>query len=484
MLKKWPLALAVLLIVCLSIWFFGNRSNRDAAKTESADMGLTLSYETRVVVRQRVEGQGEATVIDIQGQLDQAWDKGTDYLSRWAIVNDFVLMNKEQDAPTKESLANQSIHSHYMQTDHAFAHDFQDDFPKEFIPFHASLLHRTLLPISLDELRRVGTLAAKERDEVGEYEVIYTLAGDKVTKQWTRYLQDAIKVDRNENKFVYLFGSDGRLDSVSGNLTLHYRQSTPTRFHISIEMKRIGPSKAVMAQVDAAKAVRYSEADIAKGVSSASQSVISFEESFRLVDSITENSDSAEAFRIFTSLKNALNIDPSKAKDVIDKINSIKDRDPSSRRRLSVLFGALAQAKDPGISNLLADQAETCPDNFCKIQAIAGVNSHPNPTSDALDKMLDISQKSSDVEIAGNALLAAGSAGSRMDTPVSELSDTLIKTVNDPQKIAIKAAAIAAMGNHGSTDYLPVLQKNLNDPSSTNRSAAAYSMRYIPDPTV
>ncbi len=484
MLKKWPLALAVLLIVCLSIWFFGNRSNRDAAKTESADMGLTLSYETRVVVRQRVEGQGEATVIDIQGQLDQAWDKGTDYLSRWAIVNDFVLMNKEQDAPTKESLANQSIHSHYMQTDHAFAHDFQDEFPKEFIPFHASLLHRTLLPISLDELRRVGTLAAKERDEVGEYEVIYTLAGDKVIKQWTRYLQDAIKVDRNENKFVYLFGSDGRLDSVSGNLTLHYRQSTPTRFHISIEMKRIGPSKAVMAQVDAAKAVRYSEADIAKGVSSASQSVISFEESFRLVDSITENSDSAEAFRIFTSLKNALNIDPSKAKDVIDKINSIKDRDPSSRRRLSVLFGALAQAKDPGISNLLADQAETCPDNFCKIQAIAGVNSHPNPTSDALDKMLDISQKSSDVEIAGNALLAAGSAGSRMDTPVSELSDTLIKTVNDPQKIAIKAAAIAAMGNHGSTDYLPVLQKNLNDPSSTNRSAAAYSMRYIPDPTV
>ncbi|RZA26613.1 MAG: HEAT repeat domain-containing protein, partial [Proteobacteria bacterium] len=279
-------------------------------------------------------------------------------------------------------------------------------------------------------------------------------------------------------------GSDGRIESVSGDLTLHYRQSTPTRFQISITMKRIGPSKAVIAKVDSAKAVRYSEADIAKGVASAPQSVISFEESFRLVDSITENSDSAEAFRIFTSLKNALNMDPTKAKDVIAKINSIKDRDPSSRRRLSVLFGALAQAKDPGISNLLADQAETCPDNYCKIQAIAGVNSHPNPTPEALDKMLDISQKSTDVEIAGNALLAAGSAGSRMDNPGSELSDALIKTANDPQKIAIKAAAIAAMGNHGSTDYLPVLQKNLGDPSSTNRSAAAYSMRYIADPSV
>lgn len=482
--KKWPLILGLLVIIAVSSWFLVSPRAPHTSENESGHHGPSLSYETRVVVRQRVEGQSEATVIDIRGQLDQVWDKGTDYLSRWAVVQDFILMNNGQDSSIKDSLVNRSIHSHYVQADKAFAHDFQGDFPKEFIPFHASLLHRILLPVSLDELKQLGKLTAKERDEVGEHEVVYSLAGDKVVKQWTRYLQDTIKVDRNENQFVYMFGSDGRIDSVTGELTLHYRQSTPTRFQIVIEMKRIGPSKAVIATVNQAEAVRYSEADMAKGVTSAPQSVVSFEESFRLVDSITDNSDSAEAFRIFSSLKNALNVDPSKAKDLIAKISSIKDRDPSSRRRLSVLFGALAQAKDPGISNLLADQTETCPDNFCKIQAIAGVNSHPNPTNEALDKMLDLSQKSADVEIASNALLAAGSAGSRIDTSVSELSDTLIKTVNDPEKVAIKAAAIAAMGNHGSADYLPVLQKNLTDPSSTNRSAAAYSMRYIPDPTV
>jgi hypothetical protein len=482
--KKWLLALGLLLIAAASGLASLQFSKRQATDSALDEIGPTLTYETHVLVRQHVEGQDESTLIDIRGQLDQAWDRGTDFLSRWAGVQEFILLNKAQDLATRESLVNRSIHSHYMSADNAFAHDFQGDFPKEFLPFHAGLLHRILLPKSLEDLKRDGSKTTRERDEVGEYQAQYSASGNEVTKRWLHYSQDFIKVDRSQNRFVYSFGKDHRIDSVQGELTLYYRQSTPTRFQIVVDMKRIGPSHSPVAQVDNRKAVRYSEADIAKSGNGGPRALMSFDEAFSRVDGIAEESESAEVFRIFTSLRSALDIDPRRAKEVIAKIEAIKGRDPASRRRLSVLFGALAQAKDPAISDLLADQAASCPDNYCKIQAIAGVNSHPYPTAEALGKMLALSESSTDVEIAGNALLAAGSAGSHMDDPGHDLAETLMKMANDPEKIAIKTAAIAAMGNHGSAEYLPVLQKNLSDLSSSNRSAAAYSMRYIPDPAV
>ena len=483
--KNWPILVSLALIASLVFWFFSSSNPKgESALPGSTATGGTLSYETRVIVQQRREGQGDNTVIDIKGLFDQVSEIGASYRSQWQKLESFVLMNQEQDVSLRDQLVGKAMESRFIEADQAFSHAFDSEFPKDFIPFHASLLHRMLLPLKLEELTKVGTINRKEKDEVGDYEALYTLDGSQLTKSWNRYLNEQIKVDSKLNRFVYTFGSGGQLESLVGNLTLHYRQSTPTRFQIKVTMKRIGSTDRKIARVDPLKSVNYNEADIAKGVEGPPASIVSYEEALRLVDSISEGSDSAEAFRIFSSLKYALDQDPSRAADVLTKIRATTGRDASSRRQLSVLFGALAQAKDSAISTSLADMAESCPDTYCKIQAIAGVNSHPNPSAEALNKMLELSTKSRDSEISGNALLAAGAAGSRMDHPSSELSETLIQTANDPAKAALKGAAIAAMGNHGSPDYLPVLQKNLSDVSASVRSAAAYSLRYVPDPSV
>ncbi len=488
---KRPLALGIGLILILLLGWKLFKSPRGPVPSEGdgvsanpagspANAATNLRYDARITVRQHIEGQPEATIVFLKGVLNQTRVSATEYRDAWDTIDTFVVLGEKQPQEQLDKLYGQTIESSFDAKEQAYAHHFSPDFPKEFLPLHASLFHRLLLPMSLGDFKPGMAVTRKEHDEVGEYEAQYRADGAKVVKKWIRYLKDGIKVDNFDNAFAYTIGGDGDLQDVNGRLVLHYRQSPPTRFTIEVSLHLLGQAAKAVATVDKSKALTYTDKDIAKSGQSGSdrRPIMSFDEAMKQIDHVTENSDSAEVYKLFSSIKAGLDENPARAQEVIEKLKGLTARDKGTKRQIEALFGALSQAQDPATSTSLADLVESCPDSYCKIQAIAAVNTHPHPTAESMQKMLEVAETSKDDEIASTAFLAAGAVGSRLED-ASTLSQKLINDVKDPSKAAVKSAVIAAMGNHGASDYLPTLESSLQDNDAIVRAAAAYSMRFV-----
>jgi HEAT repeat protein len=209
-----------------------------------------------------------------------------------------------------------------------------------------------------------------------------------------------------------------------------------------------------------------------------------FEEAMQKLSEMSDKTDSAQVYRIFSALKSHVRATPAYADRLVKRILASKERDPSTRRQMSAMFGALAQSKNPAIADTLSQLASECPDNYCKVQAIVGLNDHVKPTEASAAKMIDLAASTPDQEVAATALLAAGSIGHKIDAQLPELPKTLIKIYGEPGKEGIKTSVLAAMGNHGNSEYLPVLEAGLKDKEPVTRAASVYSLRNIPSPSV
>lgn len=203
-----------------------------------------------------------------------------------------------------------------------------------------------------------------------------------------------------------------------------------------------------------------------------------FGDVLKQVDGITAKMDGTEYYGIFRALTDNVRAHPEYSSEVAKKILSITQRDPGSRRQLSAMFGALAESRHTEGIDTLASLANDCPDNACKVQAIMGVNTHVKPSLANGNAMLEIARNSPDREVAATALIAAGAVGRKIED-TGDIPEELIRVYGDSSKADMKTSTIAAMGNHGSPDYLPLLNEGLKSADSRLRSASVYSLRHV-----
>jgi len=483
-------AVLVLLVVILGIaLYFGFRkggstsvNTHDIAGIEAPPPGSKAFYTVTIKATQK-SNSSETVLIDLDGTLSQLKQNDHEYLSEWQDISRLILMGSPVDAKSSAVFLRQPMVSS-LEGD-SYTHYLGNDFPPSLMTFQLSFLQKIFVGLKPGE---PAVISAKEKDEVGlanvQYEFSKEGANVKVIKTWLLYAEDYIKVDAVDNHLTYGIAPDGRLLSVEGRLTLHYRQPTETHYTTNISVVLRDHKKVDTAKPIAKETLRKTDVASAAsaGRAAVDQNEMTYEQAMQKLDAITEQTDSKDVYAVFSALKADVITNPDHSTALVNKILEIKERDPSSRRKLSTMFGALAQSQSPAIANQLADLATQCPDNYCKVQAIVGLNDHPFPNETNADKMLEIARGTSDAEISGTALLAAGSIGKKISDTLPELPKALIAELSDPAKVEMKSTVLAAMGNHGVADYYPSLEANLQSKDANVRSAAAYSMRYLPNP--
>lgn len=486
--KILPLLALLLVVLAAVIWLKKPQDSAPAPEGAAAEGSSDQAiYSVRVDIRQRTDS-GEAPAMGFAATLAQHVQAEGEFVSQWEAIEELSMMGQAVAADVRDGLLRKAVLSSYDSGESDFAHYLPQDFPAPFVPFQLSFMRKVLLPFPLEQLKE-GTVSRTENDEAGSYRAEYVIRptgdGFEVNKIWQQYLAAGVKVDAEENSLHYVLAKDGRLVSLDGRVTLHYRQPQPAHFSSEIHVRRKGSqAKAGTARVAKEQMKKTDARDMAPPTAN-DPNRMSFGEAMTKLDAISDKSDSAEVYNLFSTLKAEVIRDPSLAREVFDKIRKTSERDPSSKRRLTVLFGALAQSEATEIAETLANEVQQCPDSFCKVQSIVGVSDHPHPNEASAEKMLEIGRNSSDAEIAGTALLAAGSIGRKLDDSLPQLPQALISELNNPAKAEIKSTVLAAMGNHGNPEYLASLENYARSSKDVSAQASAvYSLRYLPQESV
>ncbi|RYZ61369.1 MAG: HEAT repeat domain-containing protein, partial [Proteobacteria bacterium] len=308
-----------------------------------------------------------------------------------------------------------------------------------------------------------------------------------VRKEMVAYKNAGSKFDSQLNSIDYLYDADKKLLGAKGVVKSTFKENggseTVMNFFVkALEVRALSEglksaNRSSMTLVDPAR-VSVSEAQ------SRASSGRTFDEAMKDLDQVTAATDGGVFYDIFRSLADQIRVNPAYSEIVAKKILSEKERDEGTKRKLAAMFGALAESGHTEGADTLTKLAGDCGDRYCKTQAMMGINTHSKPSAKNTQDLLSLARSESDKEVAATAIIAAGATGRKIESAPPELGRDLIQFYGDPSKTEIKTSTIAAMGNHGSTDYLPTLKEGLKSSESNVRSAAAYSLRYVRDETV
>lgn len=484
--KKILPFLLLLILIAAAVFYLKKGDESPAPEGGDGSPSETMLYGVRVDIRERKSGH-DVPVLLLNGALKQYEQAPLEYVSQWTAIDELTVLGQTISGSARDGMIGKNSLSSYDNAERDYIHYIPEDFPAQMLPFQLGFLRKIFLPLTLDQLKE-GSFSRNESDEAGAYKVEYTIRatanGFEVDRVWQQYVAPGVKVDASENAMHFVLSKAGQLEALNGRLTLHYHQPE-AHYSTEIQIQKKGSeAKASKALVQKEQLKKTDSRSIAQSAND-DPNLISFKEAMNRLDAISDKSDSKEVYLLFSSLKAEVIKDPSHAREIFDRINATSARDASSKRRLTILFGALAQSEATEIAENLANEVQLCPDSFCKIQSIVGVSDHPNPSEATAEKMLDIARQTSDDEIAGTALLAAGSIGRKLDASLPDLPKALLQELNDPEKAEIKGTILAAMGNHGNPEYLQALEgyaKSNPDPSL--QASAVYSLRYLPQESV
>lgn len=482
------LALVVALIL---IVYFGIRKSSSPDRELPAGLDASVMkgpgptdealYDVSIKTTQRT-GSKQGTVIGLTGVLAQSKQGDHDFISEWREITELTIIDQTPEASMTAMLLNKPMITTLYSGE--AEHFLPKDFPAGLLTFQLSFLGKFFVPVKGE----VGTPVLRtEKDEAGTAKVQYDFSVEgqnfKVLKTWDRYVQDAIKVDSEDNMIRYVLTPERRVISVDGTLTTHYREPASIHFTTTISVRYKGSSpKAVLTATknELEKTTLQRAAVLAQDLARPANTM-SLEEAMKTLDSMDDKTDAKVVYEMFGVIKSDIIQNPAHAQGIVDRILATKNRDAAGERKVAVMFGLLAQSQAAEISESLAKLANDCPDNFCKVQAMVGLNDHPNPTQASAQEMLKIASVSADNELVGTALLAAGAVAKKLPENDQFVAQELVKTLNDPNKSEVKNTVIAAMGNHGSAEYYSSLQQSLKSEEVGTRAAAAYSMRYLPN---
>lgn len=455
----------------------------------------------------RSDGKSEL-IMDLSGTALQYLQSETELVTVWSSIEKFSMAGiNDAGAISTEMLGKPAV---TVRSGERLSSYIGDSFPSKLLGLEVSFLDKmTVGPKSPPTFQ---TFFRNERDDLGSYNVRYDFApGDKtdeLTRIWVNSLDSRVKVDPKANALHYDLSKDGRLLSVKGTLTFHltsesHQDSIEHVIDISLKdallksPQRLTIDTKTLPKADLERILDANGPNLQTDKGEA----VSIETALTKLDTISEKSDGAGVSDIFGTLRQDLRADPKLASKVITKILAINQRDEGSQRKETVLFGALAASGDPTIADALADLAtQSCPDSFCKSQAMMALNLHANPKPENARVLLAAAEASQDDEISGSAFLAVGSISSKLGQPMSDIAQSLIRDLkkagrtkgDDEDEQGNKGDnsenrrinILRAMGNHGNADYLAAIRDKITSDDVNEKAAALYALRNLPNDEV
>ncbi|MBC7659083.1 MAG: HEAT repeat domain-containing protein [Chitinophagaceae bacterium] len=447
----------------------------------SPSVAANYSVELHMTMKKRGEAKTEGVLL--LGTLAQATNPNAELITEWVSLNKFEVAG----VPVDNLIISSMLHKPSISSveGRGMSHLIAKDFPEDYMGLQLNLLEKIIIP---EEPADHMPLVQTESDEMGRYNVRYSFDEEKkITKTWIQSHLSNIKVDSKYNSIVYGFDQAGTLKSAVGHIVLHSSEPEQIEYDTQLSVQRLeGSHLPLTALVDKVNMRRLSVQDIhtiaaKETVSSDPESALSLAEALSKLDLLTSNSEYLDELKIARALDESLLSGNANAIHLItDKILAISERDESSKRRVAVLFGALSASHDSVVADALSVLAQkSCPDSYCKQQAIVSMSFVGAPSAVNAQQMLEIAESSPDPDLQSSAFLAAGNIGGKLGGNVPELSNALIKDYNQEKDDTKKSNILMAMGNHGSSDYIGTLEKSAQSEDILVRASALYGMRNL-----
>jgi len=198
------------------------------------------------------------------------------------------------------------------------------------------------------------------------------------------------------------------------------------------------------------------------------------------VQTITMATASGEVYTLFGQIKAWLQQDPDALVQVENTLTLARVEDNDTRRRMSLLYGALAESTNPEAGLALVKLLGQRLSESAVIQAAAALGDQIHPPNAALDALWQEVQQPLSEASRNVSLLAFGSVAHHLDSDRSDATTRLLSLVSQSNGSLADIEVLAAMGNHGSTAYLPYIRNAAANPSPQIRGAALYALRFLP----
>ena len=198
------------------------------------------------------------------------------------------------------------------------------------------------------------------------------------------------------------------------------------------------------------------------------------------VQTITHATASGEVYTLFGQVKSCLQQDPAALTEVVSTLNHMRGEDDDTKRRMSLLFGALAESTNPESGLALVELLSQHLSESAVIQAAAALGDHIHPPKAALDALWQEVQQPLSAASRNASLLAFGSVAHHLDSDPSDTTTRLLSLTSHSNGPQAEIEVLAAMGNHGSMAYVPYIRKAAASPNPQIRGAAFYALRFLP----
>lgn len=427
-------------------------------------------------------------ITSVEGVLTLSSRNDEEQVGTWKKIDRLLL--EGQTIPSDQHQGILGKASITDSTPERYSHFLGNDFPTNFLRAQTMILDRLIPHQVLDEK---SSVSMDEKDDQVPFTAKYSISKQGaltyLRKEMVSYKNADSKFDPKLNTIDYIFDADKKLLGAKGRVRSIFSQKDgSTRETLITFSAKALNTRPLSTELKAVAKSQLSPVDAPRvGVSDAQNRADqgrTFEEALKELDQVTAETDGGAYYDIFRSLTDHVRVDPTLSEAIRGKILAEKKRDEGSKRKLAAMFGALAESGHSQGADTLTSLAKECEDKYCKSQALMGINTHVKPSAKNTQELLALSASESDKEVAATALIAAGATGRKIDEAPPELGRELIRSYADPARVEMKTSTLAAMGNHGSREYLPTLKESLKAPDSSVRSAAAYSLRYVQDDSV
>ncbi|MBC7661071.1 MAG: HEAT repeat domain-containing protein [Chitinophagaceae bacterium] len=453
--------------------------------------GAPVDYAFEMTMTMLKKGEKQALPgLTFAGVFQNRHAASKTITTAWTKVSKFSLQGQDIPDEVRDAFLNKIALIETVNSD--IHHTIQKDFPEAYLGLELNILGKIFLPIA-----SVGAspLTRAESDETGRYNVKYeSPKPNEIVRTWVQAHNPSIKVNPKINTLVYDYDETGLLTSIDGRIEVEMAESKDSAIvystTVSVKMlnksaekpEKITLSHDLFRKIDLATVAEITAT--LQNQTASSDDHLTFDQAMTKLKELKKNTDFNSIMQISQSLEEEILKNPENIKHVVDAILANRERDEDREQQMSVLFGALSSTPLAATADSLVDLAQnTCPDNYCRIQALLAIGNHPTPEAHHAQDLLTIGESAvakNEVDVFTTAYLSAGSVASRVEGDVPELSKAIIRDFNGDDDPAHRSALLAAMGNHASVDYIPTLEKSAKDEEVMIRAAALYSLRNVP----
>lgn len=200
---------------------------------------------------------------------------------------------------------------------------------------------------------------------------------------------------------------------------------------------------------------------------------------------VTSKTANRDAYQIFQRLKERFGEYPEELV-ALDNVPYTQDpKNADEKRQLSIIYGALAQSKQAAAWPYLAKALAEGQSEFVGFQAVSAAADFRNAPDSAYAELSAVAKQHPVPYIRSSAQLALGSVARSNDAIAAKVQIDLLEAgeaaLSQPRNMDV---VLAAMGNHGSSQYLEFITKMTRHSDERVRARAVFALRGISEPEV